>query len=131
MNNTFILDTSAYSAFNRGDDRLKDIFRSKNQLVVPLVVVGELRAGFLLGSKAKENGTLLQKFLDSPNVSTVALTDKTTILFAEIFKYLRMAGTPINTNDMWIAALALEHDSLLVTLDSDFKRVPDLLLAKF
>ncbi len=126
----FLLDTSAYSAFNRGDKRLKDWFRADNQIIVPLIVVGELRAGFSLGTQRKENEELLQKLLDSPNVITVTITNKTTILFAEIYHRLRRAGTPIGTNDMWIAALTLEHDSLLLTLDSDFYRVPDLLVAK-
>jgi len=73
---------------------------------------------------------LLQKFLDSSNVSTITITDETTRLFAVIFGRLKLAGTPINTNDIWIAALALENDCLLVTLDSDFDRVPDLLVAE-
>lgn len=131
MSNTaLMLDTSAYSAFNRGDARLKDFFRSDKQIVVPLIVIGELRAGFVLGNKAKENEALLQKFLDSPNVTTVTLTDNTTKVLAAVFERLKRAGTPINTNDMWIAALALEHGCLLVTLDSDFSHVPDLLVAR-
>lgn len=130
MKNTkLLLDTSAYSGFNRGDVRLKDYFRSDYEMFVPLIVVGELRAGFAPGTKCHENEVLLQKLLDSSNVHTVTISDKTTALFAAIFQRLKLAGTPINTNDMWIAALALEHDCLLVTLDSDFKRVPDLLTA--
>lgn len=125
-----VLDTSAYSGFNRGDKRLKEFFRTDNEIFVPLIVLGELRAGFSLGSKSKENEVLLQKFLDSSNVSTITITDQTTRLFAAIFQQLKVAGTPINTNDIWIAALTLEYDCLLVTLDSDFNRVPDLLVAK-
>jgi tRNA(fMet)-specific endonuclease VapC len=125
-----VLDTSAYSGFNRGDKRLKEFFRLENEIFVPSIVLGELRAGFSLGSKSKENEVLLQKFLDSSNVSTITISDNTTRLFASIFQRLKLAGTPINTNDIWIAALALEHDCLLVTLDSDFKRVPDLLVAE-
>ncbi|MDQ2973487.1 MAG: type II toxin-antitoxin system VapC family toxin [bacterium] len=126
----FVLDTSAYSGFNRGDKRLKEFFCSDNEILVPLIVVGELRAGFSLGTKSKENEELLQKFLDSSNVSTVTITDNTTRLFAAVFQRLKLAGTPINTNDIWIAALTLEHDCLLVTLDSDFNRVPDLQVTK-
>lgn len=129
-NAKLLLDTSAYSGFNRGDKRLKDYFRPDIEVLVPLVTIGELRAGFALGTKKEENEALLQKLLDSSNVSAVTITDKTTILFAAIFQRLKLAGTPINTNDMWIAALALEHDCLLVTLDLDFTRVPDLLIAK-
>lgn len=129
-NAKLLLDTSAYSGFNRGDKRLKDYFRPDIEILVPLIIIGELRAGFALGSKQEENEALLQKLLDSPNVSTVTISDNTTKLFAAIFKRLKLAGTPFNTNDMWIAALALEYDCLLVTLDSDFKRVPDLLIAQ-
>lgn len=125
-----MLDTSAYSAFNRGDTRLKQFFDPDNQLIVPLVVVGELRAGFALGSRQQENEKLLQRLLDSPNVHIISISDTTTRLFAAIAKKLKQAGTPINVNDMWIAALALEHGCLLVTLDKDFTRVPDLLVAK-
>jgi len=125
-----VLDTSAYSGFNRGDKRLKIFFRSDNQILIPLIVVGELRAGFSLGTKSQENEALLQKLLDGPNVTTITITDKTTRLFAALFRQLKLAGTPINTNDIWIAALTLEHDCLLVTLDLDFNRVPDLLVAK-
>ena len=125
-----LLDTSAYSGFNRGDKRLKDYFCTNNEVLVPLIAIGELRAGFALGTMQEQNEALLQKLLDSPNVSTVTVSDKTTKLFAVIFGQLKLAGTPINTNDMWIAALALEHDCLLVTLDSDFNSVQDLLVAQ-
>jgi tRNA(fMet)-specific endonuclease VapC len=130
-NMKLVLDTSAYSAFNRGDRRLKEFFSPANDMLVPLITIGELRAGFALGTRVKENETLLQKFLDSPNVSTLTITDKTTKLFASVFQRLKVAGSPINTNDLWIAALTLEYDGLLVTLDSDFSRVPDLLVTKF
>ena len=125
-----VLDTSAYSGFNRGDKRLKKFFRTDNEILIPLIVIGELRAGFSLGTKNKENEVLLQKFLDSSNVNTITITDKTSMVFAAIFQRLKIAGTPINTNDIWIAALTIEHDCLLVTLDSDFNRVPDLLVAR-
>lgn len=125
-----VLDTTAYSAFNRGDPRLKGYFSTSNELIMPTVVVGELRAGFAAGNHQSENEELLQRFLDSPNVSTVTINDATTKLYAAIYLALRKKGKPIGTNDMWIAAIALEQDCLLLALDSDFKHVPDLMLAK-
>jgi len=124
-----VLDTSAYSAFNRGDDRLRAWFTAENDIAVPIIVVAELRAGFAAGHQTARNEALLQRFLDSPNVTTISLTDKTTKLFAAIYLQLRQAGQLIGTNDMWIAALAMEHDQLLLTLDSDFDRVEGLKLA--
>ena len=127
---TCVIDTVAYSAFNRGDKRLRKWFHVDNELIVPLVVVGELRAGFAAGSKTQENERLLQRFLDSPNVQTVTITDQTTRLFAKIFASLRKAGAPIGTNDMWIAAMSLERNKPLLTLDTDFANVVGLELAK-
>jgi len=126
----FSLDTSAFSDFNRGDSRLKEWFHSENEILVSQIVIGELRAGFAAGNRREVNEKLLQRFLDSPNVQTVTITNSTTKLFAEIYLRLRKAGTPIGTNDMWIAAFSLEHDVPLLTTDGDFANVPDLVLVK-
>ena len=126
---SFTLDTSAYSAFNRGDKRLRKWFHADNDIIVPIVVVGELRAGFAAGSKRKENEDLLQRFLDSPNVIVATITDTTTRMYAEIYLRLRQKGKPIGTNDMWIAAIALEQDNVLLTLDNGFSDITDLMLA--
>lgn len=125
----YLLDTNVYSAFNRGDTRLRNIFVSTNELLLPLIVVGELRAGFAAGNKPEQNEKLLQQFLDSPAVSTVTISDQTTRQFAKIYKELKQAGRLIGTNDLWIAALALEHNITLVTLDNDFSALPALKLA--
>lgn len=126
----FALDSSAYSDFNRGDSRLKRWFDADNEILISLVVVGELRAGFAAGIRREINEQLLQRFLDAPNVRTITITNDTTNLFAEIYLSLRKAGKPIGTNDMWIAAMSLEHDAALLTTDNDFSNVPDLMLVK-
>jgi predicted nucleic acid-binding protein len=125
---SFTLDTSAYSAFNRGDKRLREWFTSDNDIVVPIIVIGELRAGFAAGNKRKINEELLQRFLDSPNVYVQTITDKTTVIYSQIYLSLRQKGKPIGTNDMWIAAIALEMDNELLTLDESFSYIPDLML---
>ena len=127
---TLLLDTSAYSAFNRGDLRLRSWFNVKHTILVPLIVIGELRAGFIAGTKTAENEQLLQQFLDSPNVQTIALTDETTKYFAKLFLEIRKTGRAIGTNDLWIAALSLEHNTQILTLDEDFQRVPGLRVIK-
>ncbi len=125
---SFTLDTSAYSAFNRGDDRLRDWFKAEIDIVVPSIVIGELRAGFAAGSQRKVNEDLLQRFLDSPNVSIETISDGATKIYAEIYLSLRAKGKPIGTNDMWIAAIALMLDNKLLTLDKGFEHIPDLML---
>jgi len=129
MMQSFTLDTSAYSAFNRGDRRLKDWFKADVDIIIPSVVIGELRAGFAAGSRRKENEDLLQRFLDSPNVSVETISDSTTKIYAEIYLRLRAKGKPIGTNDMWIAAVALQLGNELLTLDRGFEHIPDLMIA--
>lgn len=127
---TVLIDTSAFSVFGRGgDSRLVPWFSAEHQLLMPLIVVGELRAGFAAGSKRQANEKLFRQFLDAPNVGTLTISDATTIIYAEIYRKLRAAGTPIGTNDMWIAAMTIERDAELLTLDPDFKSVHDLRLA--
>lgn len=121
-----LIDTTAYSAFNRGNGQLKQWFVKENEIIVPLIVIGELRAGFKVGNKELDNERLLQRFLDSPNVLTATLTDKTTKIYRDIYSQLRQKGTPINTNDMWIAAIALERGCKLIALDRDFTYIPSL-----
>ena len=124
----FFLDTSAYSNFNRGDINLKKWFNTNNEIFISQIVIGELRAGFAAGNRQNLNEDLLQRFLDSPNVQTVALTDNTTRVFASTYLKLRKAGTPIGTNDLWISAICIEHNVPLLTTDSDFAKVTDLKL---
>jgi len=122
----FVLDTSAYSDFNRGLNGLEKFMNTENELYMPIIVIGELRAGFELGSKKQENEQLLCDFLDAPNVQVLKITDKTTKKYASIYKQLRTDGKPIGTNDMWIAALCLENDLSLLTTDRDFQNVANL-----
>jgi predicted nucleic acid-binding protein len=129
MEMKYIIDTSAYSSFFKGEPRVKRYFEQSSSIYMPVVVAGELRAGFAAGNKRDYNEGYLQQFLDQPKVRVLNLSDKTTFHYASIYAALKQAGTPIGSNDMWIAALALEHDCLLVTLDSDFKRVPNLRVA--
>ena len=128
VQDAFVLDTSAYSNFYRGNERLRPWFDAKYTIYVPLIVIAELRAGFLGGSKPEENEQDLIRFLDAGNVEILPLSLKTTTCFSQLQALLRKAGTPIPTNDLWISALALEHNLPILTLDADFKRVPNVLV---
>lgn len=121
-----VLDTSAYSGFRKGHPAALDLVASAAVITVPVVVIGELEAGFELGRRTAENRLVLTEFLAEPGVETLDATRRTARLYARIFAQLRAAGTPIPINDVWIAAASMECDGHLLTFDRDFDRIPDL-----
>ena len=122
-----MLDTSAYSAFKCGDPATVESLSGADEILVPAPALAELRAGFRSGSREAANLTELEAFLASPRVRVHALGEATAIFCAEIHGALRAAGKPIPTNDLWIAAAALETGSILVTRDHHFDSVAGLL----
>jgi tRNA(fMet)-specific endonuclease VapC len=127
---SFILDTSAYSAFNRGEESLRKWFQGRYEIAVPFIVLGELRAGFAAGTLGMKNDKLLRRFLDSPNVYTLPISAATTEHFAYLFSHLRKNGIAIGTNDLWIAALSKEHALPILTMDKDFERIDGIELVE-
>jgi len=91
---------------------------------MPVPVIAELRFGFLNGSKGRENEAILTLFLERPRVEVLCCDEETTVRYAELKLQLKKQGTPIPINDVWIAALALQHHATLFTRDSDFERIP-------
>lgn len=121
-----LLDTNAYSAFKRGDTDAVEVIRRAPVISRNAVVLGELLGGFAAGAKAHQNRAELATFLASPRVSVIPVDHATSDHYASVYVSLRLAGTPIPTNDMWIAASALQHRLRLFSLDDHFKSVPGL-----
>jgi tRNA(fMet)-specific endonuclease VapC len=117
------LDTNAYTDFMRGVPRRVQILRMAAQIHLPLFVLGELRAGFAAGSQKSTNAANLQRFLNSPRVSILAPDEQTTHHYAQLHLQLRRQGTPIPTNDLWIAAIAVQHSLTLCTSDAHFEHL--------
>lgn len=120
------LDTSGYSAFKRGHEGAIDVLQQAERIVLPAVVVGELLAGFRMGSRGPVNRRELNAFLASPRVRVAPLAAETAQRYAEIVAYLREHGAPIPTNDIWIAASAMEWGLRLLTTDAHFDRLPQV-----
>jgi predicted nucleic acid-binding protein len=117
------LDTSAYSHFKRGDPSVVELLDSAEWIGMPAIVLGELRVGFLLGSRATANESELREFLAVPVVEIVGVDAEVSRHYAEIVVDLRRAGTPISTNDIWIAATAAREGALVVSYDNHFRAI--------
>ena len=124
-----IIDTNAYSGFLRGDARAVAVLRGAPEIHVPLIVLGELLAGFQVGTRAMANREQMARFMASPRVHVLQPDEKTAHQYADVYCSLRQMGMPIPTNDMWIAALARQYRLPLLTFDRHFSAVPGLQLA--
>jgi tRNA(fMet)-specific endonuclease VapC len=126
MAGRLLIDTSAYAQFRRGQGEVMEMLAAADRLFVSAVSVGELEAGFVLGSRAEQNRGTLREFLSEPFVTVVNVDEAVARLYGGLFASLRRAGTPVPTNDIWIAACAMHVDAEVVTFDSDFDRFRDL-----
>lgn len=122
-----MLDTSAVSAFFQGHDEIGRHVSAADELHINPVVLGELLAGFMLGRREKKNRQVLEGFLSSPRMRVIAMDAETSERYATIFAYLRTNGTPIPTNDLWIAASAMQHGLKLLTTDGYYLKVPQVI----
>lgn len=114
------LDTSAYSHFKAANQEVTEIISTAKTVGIPAIVLGELRAGFRLGQRCQDNEAELRAFLANPSVRVLNVDEEASHCYAEIFLELRHNGTPVPTNDMWIAALALREGATIVTFDAHF-----------
>ncbi|MBN2037405.1 MAG: type II toxin-antitoxin system VapC family toxin [Chitinispirillaceae bacterium] len=125
--NGILLDTSAYSELARGNQKVLDVVQSAETICVNPIILGELLSGFAKGNREKENIGLLEKFLDSPRCTVLPIIGESAKRYASICTTLKKAGTPIPTNDLWIASTAMEHGLTVVTTDHHFTRIPQIL----
>lgn len=123
-----LLDTSAYTGLLGGNRAVLEALGAADTVYLSVFVLGELYAGFRGGRKDRENRERLEVFLSRPTVKILHATRETAELFGAVKDTLRRAGTPIPTNDVWIAAHAIETGSRLVSADAHFKQVPGLYL---
>ena len=120
------LDTNAYSDFMRGDGERVQIVRAARSIAMPIIVLGELRAGFAAGDRESANAANLQRFLASPRVSALLPDEQTTHHYAQLHLQLRNKGARIPTNDLWIAAMVVQHDLVLCSSDRHFQQLPQV-----
>ena len=122
-----LLDTNAYSALIAGDERIADVLRDADAVLLSPVVIGELYDVFLGGTRNVRNREILEGFRQKPRTVMVTILDETAEWFEEIKQMLKRKGKPIPINDVWIAASCMEHGARLLSLDSHFSYIEGLL----
>ena len=117
------LDTSGYSHFRQGMPEAAQTATRARSVLVPAIVLGELRVGFRLGTRRSENEERLRQFIEESAVAILAADDEAALHYADIVVELRRRGTPIPTNDIWIAALAAREGATVLTCDGHFAHI--------
>ena len=118
-----LLDSNAYSAFMRGNEEVRDLMQSAEEVLFSAVVVGEQLLGFRQGTYYERSLAELRSFLERPYVSFVPVGPVTADRYSRVMIALRAKGRPIPTNDVWIAAHAMETGADLVSADAHFEQV--------
>ena len=120
------LDTNRYADLCRGVEATVRLVSTAEAVFLPFVVVAELRAAFAFGKRSAENESVLRRFLLKGGVAVLYADDQTTHHYAGAYRQLRVQGTPIPTNDLWIAALVLQHNLSLHDRDRHFEHLPQI-----
>ncbi len=122
----YCLDTSAYSRFKLGEPAVSELIDSAFYVCLPSIAVGELLAGFRLGAHERRNTTELWDFLADPAADVLDVDMHVAERYSQIYADLRGSGTPIPTNDMWIAATASANGMTVLTFDGHFNSIPQV-----
>lgn len=122
-----LIDTNIYSLAMKGDEKVTDALRKIDQIGISAISIGELYSGFKGGGCEEKNKTELNDFLDSPRVIIFTIDVETADFYASILTNLKSKGTPIPTNDIWIAAAAFQNGFKLFSKDKHFNFIPGLI----
>ena len=121
-----VVDTNVLIDVLNGQGNFAALLGRAARVLVPTIVLGELHAGFSDTRADHAKRKAVERFLAISSVEIVTISEETVGFYATIHRQLRKAGTPIPQNDVWIAALAMEHGAVLCTRDADFKAVANL-----
>lgn len=126
MSSRIVLDTNAYSELSRGNTEILDVLSQAERTYIPVTVLGELFAGFRGGNQEQRNRTQLKRFLQKPSVRVLHTTEEVADHYSHIIAALKAKKAPIPTNDVWIAAHAMDRGAVLITFDKHFHHVDGL-----
>jgi len=124
---TVVLDTNVLSELFRKDEAVVARLSKVDRILISPIVEGELLAGFRWGSKLEKNLAVWSAFLEEPFVEKLFIGSETAERYSLIWTRLRKNGTPIPSNDIWIAAQACECGHELLSFDGHFEKIEGLL----
>ena len=129
MSGSFVLDTNIIIAFFKQDAAVLEHLKAADELFVPAVVLGELSYGARKSGKIQVNLERIRDF--EAVVSVLPVNAATADNYGIIKEALRAKGRPLPENDIWIAAVAVQHGLPVASRDEHFREVNGLELARW
>jgi len=120
----YLLDTNVVIALFEGDLAVVGHLKADPEVFVPVVVIGELLFGAAKSGRALQNANRVERFATAN--SLVACDLPVAREYGRLKHELRIAGRPIPENDLWVAAIAVQRQLILVTRDRHFGGIPGL-----
>lgn len=121
------LDTNRYRDLVDGVPEARETVYDSMEVVIPFAVLGELHHGFRYGTRRAENEAILQSLLSQPIVRVRYPDADTLSIWADLAADLQRRGFKLPHNDLWIAAICVQHGLHLYTRDSHFDRLPQVM----
>ncbi|MEW6608714.1 MAG: type II toxin-antitoxin system VapC family toxin [bacterium] len=127
MNGRFLLDTNIIIGLFAKEPGIHNRIINAQEVFIPCIAIGELYFGAYKSVRVIENIARIDEFaLCNTIVSCNAETAKR---YGEIKNHLKDKGQPVPENDIWIAAIAQQYNFTLVTQDSHFTAIDNLIIA--
>lgn len=123
------LDTNRYTDLCRAVPEVTALVERAEAVTLPFIVLAELRAGFSAGTRGADNERVLRRFFMNPAFSVLFADEGTVTYYVALYRQLRSQGTPIPSNDLWIASLVLQHNLVLCARDRHFDHLPQIVRA--
>lgn len=128
-NGRLAVDTNAVIAYRAGVLEVCDLIEKADVILLPVTVLGELLYGAINSTRSQENEQAVRRFL--AQCVLIPIDESIADRYAAVRLELKKAGYPIPENDIWIAATCLEFGVTLLSQDTHFEYVPNLLMANW
>ncbi|MFN0081448.1 MAG: type II toxin-antitoxin system VapC family toxin [Ferruginibacter sp.] len=124
IGNKFLLDTNIIVAWLKGETIIANKIDKAKEIHIPVIVLGALYYGALYSTQIDKNIQQIKSV--TANYHILTIDEETTIAYGNLRAALRKKGKPIPENDIWIAAIAIRHELVLVTRDKHFKEIESI-----
>ncbi|MES1021302.1 type II toxin-antitoxin system VapC family toxin [Gloeocapsa sp. BRSZ] len=124
MSGRYLLDTNIIIALFADEAIVKNNLAQAYEVFIPSIAIGELCYGARKSGRTKANLARVNELV--ANSSVLVCNAETAQQYGKVKNKLRLKGRPLPENDIWIAALALQHSTILVTRDAHFQEIENL-----